>query len=924
MERTPLDLSELRATLSPGTVSDSWIDRLAVARDASLYRLVPEAIVRPTSLEDVRLVFDWCHRNALHCTFRAAGTSLSGQAVGDGILVDVSRHWNSATILDDGARIRLQPGVRGGHANALLRPYGRKLGPDPASMQACMIGGIVANNASGMCCGTQYNTYHTMHSLGMLLPNGLYLDTANPTSDDQLRDRAPDIHAGLLQLRDEIRSSPSLVDRISTKYRIKNNIGYSLNSFLDFDKPIDILAHLLVGSEGTLGFIEHIVYNTIPDARTKHTAIFLFPSIHDACGTVPYWTSCGAAAVEIMDDRSLESVAHLANTPPLLASVGKGAAALLVEFHDVAPPNGEGHALRWTGWTTDVTEQARLWAVRKGLMPTVGAQRKAGHTMINEDIAVPPSHLADLLANLRSLFVQHSYDDAVIFGHAKDGNLHFVLTLDSNNAAEFERFERCMADVARLVVERYDGSLKAEHGTGRNMAPFVEFEWGEQATSIMWRVKQLLDPSGILNPDVVLSRNPHIHTQNIKPVPVIAEVVNQCIECGFCEHICPSRGLTRTPRQRIALQRELAMSSLPDEARADVLRSWDYDVLDTCATDGLCSVMCPVGIDTGSYVKAERAKRGSRLHHASALIAAKHFRLVSAAATNVLAAIHAVSTVFGAKRFSRLSTTLHRILPVLPIWHSNTLPPAMPRHCDVVADPDVILLRSCGSRWFGGVDDATSLLEQLLQMAGVRYAVVSDGSICCGQVFGSKGHEDAENLCVTATKNVLASWQTMNAPIIVDASTCASALRHHLQEGDRIVLDIVQGMQEFVLPRLPLRKLSGTAVLHPGCGLVKGGTAELATQIAQRCVQNVVVPHDAGCCGMAGDRGLFHPDLVTSALSGEVQEIRRVDAQWYLSCNPSCESALRQESGRPFTSLVELVLAAARAARPLTRQQAER
>lgn len=899
------------------------MDRLALARDASLYRLVPQAIVRPTSVEDVRRVFDWCHRHGSSCTFRAAGTSLSGQAVGDGILIDVSRNWNGYSVLDGGARIRLQPGIRGGHANAILRPLGRKLGPDPASMQACMIGGIVANNASGMCCGTQHNTYTTMQSLGMLLANGLYLDTADAFANDHLRESAPHIYAGLLQLRDEVRSSPSLIDRITSKYRIKNTIGYSLNSLLDFDTPVDILAHLLVGSEGTLGFIEHIVYNTIPDARTKHTAIFLFPSIQEACSTVPYWTSCGAAAVEIMDDRSLASVAHLPNTPPLLASAGKGASALLVEFHDVAPPNGEGHAPQWTGWTTDANEQARLWAVRKGLMPTVGAQRKAGHTMINEDIAVPPSHLADLLANLRLLFVQHRYDDAVIFGHAKDGNLHFVLTLDSNDATEFERFERCMVDVARLVVERYDGSLKAEHGTGRNMAPFVEFEWGEHATSIMWRIKELLDPAGILNPDVVLSHNQHIHTQNIKPVPVIEDDINQCIECGFCEHVCPSRELTRTPRQRIALQRELAMQTLSADVRADVLRSWNREVLDTCATDGLCSVVCPVGIDTGAYVKKERTLRGSRILHASANIAAKHFRLFSAVSSAGLGAVHALASVIGSHRFSRFAATIHRRVPAIPIWHRYTLPPAEPRRGEHGTSPQVILVRSCGSRWMGGMNDATTNLEHALNMAGVHHTVIGDGSVCCGQVFGSKGYADAEAHCTTESIEQLASLSSTNIPIIVDASTCASALRHQLRDTDHVVLDMAEAIQEFIVPRLPLQQLDGTAVLHPGCGLIKAGTAELARQIAQRCIRNVVVPHEAGCCGMAGDRGLFHPDLVTAALRGEVQEIRQVDAQWYLSCNPSCESALRQESGRPFTSLVSLVLASARAARPLTRRQAE-
>jgi D-lactate dehydrogenase len=168
-----------------------------------------------------------------------------------------------------------------------------------------------------------------------------------------------------------------------------------------------------------------------------------------------------------------------------------------------------------------------------------------------------------------------------------------------------------MDDVAQLVAVEFGGSLKAEHGTGRNMAPFVELEWGSDAYQLMWQLKRLLDPNGILNPDVVLSEDPQIHLKHLKPLPAADEIVDKCIECGFCEPVCPSKGLTLSPRQRIVIWRDIQAKKRAGVDTTELEAAYQYQGIDTCAATGLCAQRCPVGINTGELVKKLRGRHAT-------------------------------------------------------------------------------------------------------------------------------------------------------------------------------------------------------------------------------------------------------------------------------------------------------------------------
>ncbi len=939
--------ADLAAVVGEARVTTRAIDRIAWASDASFYRLIPEAVVHAKSADEVRGLFAVARVHGVPLVFRAAGTSLSGQSITDGILVETARGFRGFSVEENGSKIRVQPGVIGAHANRALRGFGRKIGPDPASIATCTVGGIVANNASGMCCGVAQNAYHTLESLTFLLPSGTAIDTARPDADDVFRAKEPALWQGLAELRARVVSDAALSARIRAKYRTKNTTGYSLNAFLDHERPVDVFRHLLVGSEGTLAFVSEAVLRTVPDLPVKVTGLLLFPDLYAACAAIVPLNEAGAKALEVMDRAALRSVEGEPGVPPALRTLPPGAAGLLAEFQAAREDEREELArvaasaaspltlLEPARFTDDAAEQARLWRVRQGMFPSVGAVRKSGTTVIIEDVAFPVDRLADAAVDLNALFGAHGYADAIIFGHARDGNLHFVLSQSFRDARAVEQYARFMDDVVRLVVARYDGALKAEHGTGRNMAPFVETEWGPEAYAVMKRLKELADPGGLLNPGVLVNGDRRAHVKDLKPIPTVEDEVDRCIECGFCEPLCPSRDLTLTPRQRIVVRRELARL---DETRSNpTLRSaleadFPYEVLDTCAVDGLCATACPVKIDTGELTKRFRALRHSAAARRTAAALARRFRLVEPALRAGLRAGHAVQSLFGPGAMAGLTRALRALSGgPFPIWSAD-----MPRAARVplpttsAAGAQAIYFPSCLSRTMGpeaGDEETPPLADTIVRLAaraGVAVHVPPDAAgTCCGVPFSSKGYAEAH--AIAANRAIERFWRWSDGgrlPVFVDTSPCTHGLLHSreaLTEENRrrfdalTILDGVAFVHDVLLPRLAVTRKEPPAVLHPVCSLVKLGLVPKFEAVARACAENVTIQRDAGCCGFAGDRGFLFPELTASATRLEAEEARTAGAGHW-SSSRTCEVGLSRATGARYRSFVHLV---ERATRPL-------
>jgi D-lactate dehydrogenase len=944
---TPTLREVLSATVGDANVLMRPIDLAAFASDASVYRIVPTAVVRPRSVEDVQALFALARRERVPLAFRAAGTSLSGQAVTAGLLADVSRHWRLIEVLDGGRRVRVQPGAVGAAVNARLRASAAKIGPDPASIHACMMGGILANNSSGMCCGVAQNAYHTLDSLVVVLPSGTVVDTAKPDADEALRAAEPALYDGLLALKRDIAARPVLDARIRRKYLTKNTTGYSLNAFIDYERPADILAHLVIGSEGTLGFIAEAVLRTVPDLPVKYTGLLLFPALRVACDGIVPLRDAGAAAVEIMDRAALRSVERQPGVPSAIAGLPEGAAGLLVEFQagtDTRPSELEERAASGTAglsllvaarFTHDADEQASLWRIRQGMFPSVGAARRRGTTVLIEDVAFPVERLAEAVGDLRRIFAKHRYDDAIVFGHAKDGNLHFVISQSFNDDASVGQYARMMDDVVGLVVGRYDGALKAEHGTGRNIAPFVETEWGADAYAIMRRVKALADPDSVLNPGVLISDDPKAHLAHLKTLPSVDDAVDQCIECGYCEARCPSRDLTLTPRQRIVVRRQMERLRSRGDATGDLealAADFEFDGLDTCAADGLCATACPVAIDTGTMVRHLRTTHHLPLAHRAAVWAARHFATVEGAVRLGLRVGGLGERVLGGRAVTALSRLPGLVLRRrTPIWMApmpRAASRAMPATDRVGAV--AVYFPSCVSRTMGSLPSepaGPSLVQTFVDVAAragrpVWIPAGTDGH-CCGVPFSSKGYVRAHRMAVNRTIDRLWAWSDGGRlPVVVDTSPCSHGLRscREALTGENqtrfdalAIVDSVEFAARTLLPALTVRRRRARVVVHPVCAVVKMNLSADLERIASRCADEVVWPEDAGCCGFAGDRGWLVPELTMSATRREAETVAGTNADGHFSSSRTCEIGLTRATGRVYQSHLYLLDWATRA-----------
>ena len=911
------------------------LSTLAYGTDASFYRLIPQLVIRAKDEREIAAILRQADLQNIPVTFRAAGTSLSGQALSDSVLVIVSHGWQNWKVLEEGRKIRLQPGIRGGRANTYLVKYGRKIGPDPASIDSAMIGGIAANNASGMCCGTAENSYQTMADIRIILPDGTILDTGDTASCAAFRQSHAEFLSGIAKIAAEIDADPDLASRIRRKYKIKNTTGYSLNAFVDYSDPIDIVKHLVIGSEGTLAFISDITYNTVVDHKHKALAMITYTNIALACEAVQILKAQGkVSAVELIDRAGVRSVDQTPGIPEFLKTIGDESCVILVETRAASAEEltekvaaiTEGISkvpteLSWA-FTTDAKEQATLWKLRKEMLPTVAGMRRSGTTSIIEDICFPIEKLAEATVRLREVFAADGYADAVIFGHALAGNLHFMFNQDFSTAAEVEKYKKFMDDIVKLVVDRYDGSLKAEHGTGRNMAPFVEYEWGRQAYGLMQRVKRLFDPKGILNPGVILNTDPMAHISNLKPCPSTKQVVDKCMECGFCEGYCVAEGLTLSPRQRVAAYREIerlkASGEEPHRA-AEMQKRYRYAGEQTCATDSLCNLHCPVKVDAGKLIKELRHEGHSTGGERRAVWLAGHMSGLTAGLRGGLKCLYGLRLLFGKQVFGAMARGLRSIsCKKIPLWNEYMPTGAKKFHVPAVSEErerKVVYFPSCITRSMGTTKayseelEVTRVTVKLLEAAGFQiiYPEKMD-SLCCGMLFSSKGYVEAGKKASDTLHAALAkASDNGKSPILCDMSPCLYTMKSNF--GDQLPLyEPAEFIDKFVLQHLTLKPLDEKVAVYAVCSAKKMGVDPNLKHVAEQCAREIVVV-DSNCDGFAGDRGFFFPELNEHGLRDLKRQVEGCDEGFAVS--RTCEIGLSRNSGLVFKSIVYLVAEAA-------------
>lgn len=924
---------ELEKEIDSRQIVTNPLQLLAYGTDASFYRLIPKMVILVHDEKEAISVIKAANKLNIAVTYRAAGTSLSGQAISDSVLMVAAHGWKRYTILDKGQRIRLQPGIVGARANIFLSEYGRKIGPDPASINAAMIGGIASNNASGMCCGTAQNSYRTIADIRIVLYDGTVLDTSDKESKRSFKERHPEIITEIEKIRDDIKADAALTERIKNKYKIKNTTGYSINAFVDFEDPYDIIKHLMIGAEGTLAFISDITYNTVEDFKYKSCTLVIFETVERACAAVPLLRESPVSAVELLDRASIRSVENDPEAPEYFKTLPETACILLIDCQgndlaqlkqketDVSKSIEHIPTLRPYVFTSDPKEYNFNWKARKGLLSSVGGLRRTGTTCMIEDVAFPIPSLAKACVAIQELFKKYDYKDAVLFGHALEGNLHLNFSQDFGNPQEVKRYADMMDELADIVVDKFDGSLKAEHGTGRNMAPFVEKEWGEAAYKLMVRIKNTFDPKSLINPGVIINNDREIHLKNLKPSPATHELVDKCMECGFCEPNCVAEGLTLSPRQRIVIAREISRlkeTGESSERLAKMLKDAKYFSNETCATDGLCGLACPVKIDTGKFIKDLRHNNASDRAKKIASYLGDHMAGTTSVMRGGLNFVDFFHSVLGDNLMGAIAGGMRTVSGNnIPKWNKDMPKGARKIKQQIVNEGQelkVVYFPSCINRSMGKSKkyskkevQLTQKTEELLKRAGYTIIYPENlNALCCGMAFSSKGFkeeglkksQELEDALYNASENG-------KYPILFDMSPCFYTFSENYNKQRITIYDPIEFMLDHVMPHLTVHNKKEVVTVFPVCSVKKIGMEGKLVELSKLCAKKVRMV-ESNCCGFAGDRGFTYPELNRHGqrhLKGQIPK----DCNEGYSTSRTCEIGMEEYSDINFKSIFYLI-----------------
>ena len=990
-------LNDLKQFLPTERIYTDELRTLGWGTDASFYRQIPKVVIRSDGEEEISRIIQLCQKHKLPFTFRAAGTSLSGQSCTDSVLIVAGKHWEKYEIGEGQDTIKLQPGIVGARVNDILKPYGRVFPPDPASIGSAMVGGIVINNASGMNCGVHANSDRMMVSARIILTDGTVLDTSSKESREAFRKSHSEFLKKIEDLRDKVRADKELADRISKKYSIKNVTGLNLRPLIAYDDPFDIIAHSMVGSEGTLAFLSEVTMKTLYDYKFKASAMVYFLTMKESCEAVVAMKKLKAGeedlkmsaenlmvkSAEMLDYMSLNSVddpvflqykkdvdaGKIEGVQPgdyhnltaiLTETKGVTHEQLLEKIEKIKECLGQFRLYIPAEFTEDPAVYGKYWAIRSGIFPSVGGTRPVGTSCLIEDVAFPIESLPEATVKLQKLIADHGYNDACIYGHAFEGNYHFILNQSFADEHEVARYAEMMRDVAKLVVEGYDGSLKAEHGTGRNMAPFVKYEWGEKAYETMKELKAIFDPEGLLNQGVIFNDDPDCFIKCLKPLPVLSydytsvpdggrylmepglstaeETVeqvkraNKCIECGFCEVNCMSCGLTLSSRMRIAVQREicdLEATGRDPKRLATLRRQYKYYGDQTCATDGLCSTSCPMKINTGELTHLIRQldMNNSKLGYQVGEFAANHMAGIKSGLRVVLDVAHLAHVTLGPSLMTSVCRGMNKM--GLPLW-TTAMPKkkrqpkpsdltqfiierSIPKHEEEHKDLKVVYFPSCINQTMGLSKESKvkhALVDEVIQlMAKAGYEVIFPEGMdrmCCGQIWESKGMLDIADRKSAELEAAL--WKASEQgryPVLCAQSPCLHRMKKVMQKMK--LYEPAEFIMTYLVDRLDFHPTDKRIALHLTCSTRQMGVDKDMIALAKLCSNNVFLPEGVGCCGFAGDRGFTFPELNKYGLRKLRPQIEANHIEVGYSNSRTCEIGLEHHAGIPYMNIVYLV-----------------
>jgi FAD/FMN-containing dehydrogenase/Fe-S oxidoreductase len=915
-----------------GDVDDSTLARAMYSTDASLYRVVPQVVVRPRHVDEIVAAHTVAREYGVPLTARGAGTSIAGNAVGTGIVVDTRRHLDRVLEVDPESRTALvEPGAVHAALQAQARPLGLRFGPDPSTHTRCTIGGMIGNNACGSRALGYGRTVDNVVSLDVLTGSGerLLLDAGTAASSGPAKRLDALVGENLATIRREFGRFGRQVSGYSLEHLLPEN-GRRLDRFL-------------VGSEGTLALVLGARVSLVEDAPFRALAVLGYPSMADAADDVPALLGHPLVACEGLDERIVDVVTSRRDASAV-PTLPRGGGWLFAEV--TAETEAEARALaeavaRDAGAVdhrvvTDAAEQVALWRIREdGAGLAARSLERPAHAGW-EDAAVPPDRLGDYLRGFDALL--HEYRlDGVPYGHFGDGCVHvridFELDRGERGRADFRRF---LTDAARLVAD-HGGTLSGEHGDGRARSELLPAMYSPEALELFGRVKAILDPDGVLNPGVLVDprpvdadlrlaadlREPRTSLRLVEDGGSLLDAAHRCTGVGRCLAdntagggvMCPSYVATRDEKDSTRGRARVLQEMVNGELVRDGWRSPEvHEALDLCLACKGCSSDCPTGVDMATY-KAEalhqtyRRRLRPRSHYALGRLPrwARITRPVAPLANRMMRsrtvqrlakAAAGIDQRRGVPAFATRSFTR---------WAAER--PAVER-------PDVVVWADSFTEHFATGPGQSAV--RLLESAGLRVAVVGEGA-CCGLTWISTGQLDAARRIVGRTLDVLHPYAADGIPVVGLEPSCLAALRSDLVQltDDRRAAELAAGVRTLAelldsLPGWSPPDLSGTTVVaQPHCHHASVLGWEADARLLRRAGANVT--RLGGCCGLAGNFGVEKGHYEVSVAIAEHSLLPAVrdagpDAV-VLADGFSCRTQLDDLAGRRAVHLSELLAA---------------
>jgi FAD/FMN-containing dehydrogenase/Fe-S oxidoreductase len=903
---------DLRALLGSGKVLDDGPTITAYAVDASIYRIPPQAVVLVESEDDIAMTIGYTRSRGIPLTPRAAGTNLTGSAIGSGIILDVSRLNRILEVNREERWARVQPGIVLAELNKQLSSQGLLFGPDPSSGDMCKLGGMIANNSSGPHTLRYGSVKDNIRSLRLCLSSSSWIEARSYALDDPTFER---LLAEIPALRDVLVLTQAHADLIASKRPTvsKNSCGYNLFGLADglaqgsFD-----LQKLFVGSEGTLGVVSEATLTLVDKPKATLTALIHFQSLEEIGEAVPRLLKLQPSALEVMDANTLNLIGRGTHGIPANA-----AATLLVELDadsleiDLREQADAMAAIcrpyKLASELTlafDAERREQLWKARKALYPTLYRfDPKKKPINFVDDVVVPAERISELIRYLEDFFDGQQVPVA-IFGHIGNGNAHIVPLLDVNDRGDFEKMVSAYRDIHTTVLNRFGGSICGEHGDGRVRAEFVKQMFGEELYGLFVQVKKSFDPENVLNPGIKLSETSF--TEHID----YTRLSKSCATCAKCNSVCPVYDVFQS-------------EDMSSRGWFEIVTSKEYSylnskrVVEACLNCKSCRTICPAGVDVSDLILQKRAEHPNRL--AGWIFKQQARGDVFESILRLLARTQRIWDRPLARRLIEGITApiMKALAPTARLPRDLVLPRFASRHLrqryanlipngtDRSRAKAVAYFHGCAANYFDdGVGDA---VIDVLKKHGVEPALPPQR--CSGTPIQTYGHVDLVREGARFNLKSLSSYET----IVTGCASCTLMLKDYptlfpdgaeRQQAEALAKKVVH-ISEFVArspQHPPMANADGTTkrvTYHSSCHLRAAGVTKEPRQVLSSLPGvNFVEMQDADrCAGGAGTYVIKDYDTSQKIFDRKARAITQTGANVVATSCPACMIQLKNGMG---------------------------